>query len=387
MKRQKTIGLYPSSSSSVTVSAEQLELGVALAFELAGAGREAAQPPAVRRLAVGGVAVGAGGGVGGLDGLLVGQVEDGGAAEPVGFGLVLGVEVGRPGAQGGGRGPRRGGQRAQQRQRGPVADPLPQLAAFGVADGFAGVVEHVVEQFLVRPGAGRRPLLGLPVFGERGGLVEEDADVAAAALDEVAGQQFPALDRFEVHVLEIRVAAGRAGCGTASSLPLCGVAVTRIRCRWRPWPGRWTSSYRCIRDRPPVPSETQVWASSMISRSGQPCQELVAAPGALDEVGRHDDVRVPVEERLALEQASFQPADGAGQHQLGVDAELARAAPAATARRARGRTARPGRCASPCSSSSAAIRPASTVLPMPTSSAISSRTVSCRSAISSGTSW
>ena len=43
--------------------------------------------------------------------------------------------------------------------------------------------------------------------------------------------------------------------------------------------------------------------------------------------------------------------------------------------------------ASPCSSSSAAISPASTVLPMPTSSEISIRTVSCRSAISSGTSW
>ena len=189
--------------------AEQLELGVALAFQLAGAGREAAQPPAVRRLAVGGVAVRAGGGVGRLDGLLVGQVEHGGAAEPVGFGLVLGVEVGRPGAQGGGRRPRRGGQRAQQRQRGPVPDPLAQLAAFGVADGFAGVLEHVVEQLLVRPGEGVAALLGMPVFGERGGLVDVDADVAAAALDEVAGQQVPALDRFEVDVFEVRLQQGQ----------------------------------------------------------------------------------------------------------------------------------------------------------------------------------
>ena len=42
---------------------------------------------------------------------------------------------------------------------------------------------------------------------------------------------------------------------------------------------------------------------------------------------------------------------------------------------------------SPRSSSSRAISSASTVLPMPTSSAISSRTGSRRSAISSGTSW
>lgn len=45
------------------------------------------------------------------------------------------------------------------------------------------------------------------------------------------------------------------------------------------------------------------------------------------------------------------------------------------------------RVASPCASSSLAMSPASIVLPMPTSSEISSRTVRCRSAISSGTSW
>ncbi len=44
-------------------------------------------------------------------------------------------------------------------------------------------------------------------------------------------------------------------------------------------------------------------------------------------------------------------------------------------------------CASPRSSSSRAIRHASTVLPMPTSSAISSRTGSSFKAIKSGTSW
>ena len=38
---------------------------------------------------------------------------------------VLGVDIGRPGAQGGGSGSGRGGQRAQQCQRGPIPDPLP----------------------------------------------------------------------------------------------------------------------------------------------------------------------------------------------------------------------------------------------------------------------
>ena len=81
---------------------QQLQLGVVRAFQLGGAGGEAAQPPAVRRFALSRIAVGARGRVGRLGGLLVGQVEDGGAAKPVGLGHVFGVEVGGPGAQGGG---------------------------------------------------------------------------------------------------------------------------------------------------------------------------------------------------------------------------------------------------------------------------------------------
>ena len=302
--------------------AEQLELGVALAFELAGAGREAAQPPAVRRLAIGGVAVRARGGVGRLDGLLIGQVEDGRAAEPIGFGLVLGVEVGGPRAQGGGRRPRRGGQRAQKSQRGPVPDALAQLAAFGVADGFAGVLEHVVEQLFVRPGEGVAPLLGQPVFGKRGGLIDVDTDVAAAALDEVAGEQFPALDRFQIHVFEVwleqgqqvaelLVLAAMRGRGDQDQVPLAvlGQALDQLV------PQHPRSSAAAIGDAGVgLVDDQQVRAS---------VPELLAQAGALDEVGRDDDVRVPVEKGLALEQAAFELADGAGQDEFGVDAELA----------------------------------------------------------------
>ena len=128
---------------------QQRQLGVGLAFQLGGPGGKAAQPPAVRRVALFGVAVGSGGGVGGLDGLLVGQVEYGGAAEPVGLCLVVRVEVGRSGAQGGGGRAGRGGQRAQQRQRRPVPDPLPQLSPGRVPDGFAGVLQDVVEELLI----------------------------------------------------------------------------------------------------------------------------------------------------------------------------------------------------------------------------------------------
>ena len=51
--------------------------------------------------------------------------------------------------------------------------------------------------------------------------------------------------------------------------------------------------------------------------------ELLAEPRALDEVGGHHEVAEPVEERLALQQPAFQPADRTGQHELGVNAELA----------------------------------------------------------------
>ena len=162
----------------------------------------------------------------------------------------------------------------------------------------------------------------MPVFGERGGLVDVDADVAAAALDEVAGQQLPALDRFEVHVFEVRLQQGQQvaelfllaavrGGGDQDQVPLgvLGQALDQLVPQHpRPAAGAVGDAGVGLVD------DQQVRAA---------VPELLAEPGALDEVGRDDDVRVPVEQGLALEQASFQPADGAGQHQLGVDAELA----------------------------------------------------------------
>jgi hypothetical protein len=50
--------------------------------------------------------------------------------------------------------------------------------------------------------------------------------------------------------------------------------------------------------------------------------ELVPAPGGLDEVGGHHRVGVPLEQRLAGGQVAFQPAGGGGQYELGVEGEL-----------------------------------------------------------------
>ena len=136
-----------------------------------------------------------------------------------------------------------------------------------------------------------------------------------------------------------------------------------------------------------VVASAAVWASSTMTRSGAARRKSSAAALGLDEVGGHDGDRVALEDRLPVVQAAFQAADGAGQHQLGLEAELrpaARAPLLGQARRAQhGQPLR--RCPGPAARRRSG-RPRS-VLPMPTSSAISSRTVSCRSASSSGTSW
>ncbi len=53
-------------------------------------------------------------------------------------------------------------------------------------------------------------------------------------------------------------------------------------------------------------------------------QEVVAPAVRLDVVGGDDDEVVDVEERLADAAALLEPADGRGQHQLGLDVELVR---------------------------------------------------------------
>ena len=184
---------------------QQGDLGVACPLQPFGPAGEALEPPAVCRVALRGLAVRTRGGIGGLDGLLVGEVKHGRAAEPVRFRDIRGVDVGGPGAQGGGGGPRRGRQRPQQRQRRPVPDPLPELAAVGIADGLAGVLQHVGEQFLVIPGQQVGPFLAQPVLREGRRLPGIGADVTASALHEVAGEPLPSLDRFKVDRSQARL--------------------------------------------------------------------------------------------------------------------------------------------------------------------------------------
>ena len=114
--------------------------------------------------------------------------------------------------------------------------------------------------------------------------------------------------------------------------------------------------------------------------------EVVAATVALDEVDRHDRVRVHVEQRLAVQAGRARGGRRSTTAPVRRRCGTSRPAPAATARRGAAGTARTCAATSPCSSSSLAISAASIVLPMPTSSAISSRTGSSLSAISSGTS-
>ena len=149
---------------------------------------------------------------------------------------------------------------------------------------------------------------------------------------------------------------------------------------------RRSSSWRWWRPRAVAPN-ANVWASSTITSSGQARTKSLAAAVGLDEVRRDDDVRVLLEERLADRQAALEPLRRAragrarrrGGTSSAARAATARRGAAGRARRAAGR--RRGRAFRGRSGA------ASMVLPIPTSSAISSRTGSSLSAISSGTSW
>src|SRR5215204_4922362 len=102
-------------------------------------------------------------------------------------------------------------------------------------------------------------------------------------------------------------------------------------------------------------------------------EEIVAPPIGLHEVRRDYDVGVAVEDRLPRPQRPLQAGGGAGQHLLRLDVELLaqlRLPLAGELRRAE--DGEP--VGLPLSSSSRAIRAASIVLPMPTSSAIRTRT-------------
>ena len=163
--------------------------------------------------------------------------------------------------------------------------------------------------------------------------------------------------------------------GTPPPCRECGVAVTRIRWRSGSAASPCTSWWRWCR--PPRPSPGVGAGVGLVDdhqlRAG--AEEVVAAAVGLDEVGRDDDVRVDARRatgRRGRPRSSRR--GGAGQDELGVEVELVAQLAPATARRGAAGRARRAAATSPRSSSSRAISAASTVLPMPTSSAISRRT-------------
>ena len=193
---------------------DQLELLVVGAFERRA---RAAKRCSRRRCGVSpsdGVGVRAGRRVGGLDGLLVGQVQDGGTAEPVGLGHVLGVQVVRPGGQRRGGRPRRRGQRPQQRQGRPVPHPLPEPPPSGsrtVSRAYARTSSN--SSLYSRDSAYLRSW----VSRSSGNGVDSSRYLRMSARRRwtkyCASSSRPG-DRLQVHVRQARLAAGRAGCGS-----------------------------------------------------------------------------------------------------------------------------------------------------------------------------
>ena len=209
-----------------------------------------------------------------LERLVVALVEDGGAADRVGLGDGGGLGCWRRGCAASPR--RRAGWR---RARAAAPAPTTSGRAGGGAlpesllDLVAGVGEHVVEEVAVGRGEAVGLVAGEPVARgrvcprrgsggcRRGGAARSGGRGARrplASLDEVGG----ARGRGRGRPRRLR---------KASSLPVCGVAVTRMR--WRLWVGgevaqqlvALVAAGAC-----PAPEPaTQVWASSTITSSGQ----------------------------------------------------------------------------------------------------------------------
>ena len=83
-----------------------------------------------------------------------------------------------------------------------------------------------------------------------------------------------------------------------SPLPLCGVAVSSMRCRSGSAARPETSSKRCVAAFPRCRTGTSVGLVDDHQFRGL-IQELVAPSVGLDEVGRHDHERIAVEQGLA----------------------------------------------------------------------------------------
>ena len=193
-----------------------------------------------------------------------------------------------------------------------------------VGDGFPGVVEDPGEELPV-PGLEAVGLVAFETPGEGRVRVEVVADVGPATLHHVLREpaaEPPAVvgggvggEVGELRVEELdegaerRLLAAVRGGGDEDEVPLrvggeTGDEVVALV----------TSLALC----PPGGGVGLVHDHQLRARP----QELVATAVGLDEVHRHDDVRVDVEERLVQGAAPLQPGGGGREHDLGVDLEL-----------------------------------------------------------------
>ena len=343
MNRQKITGLYPSSSSSFVVCSISWQLLVVGAFELPGAGGEPLQPPPVRRVPVRTC----------RRPRRASRRRTRRSPRRAGPGRRTG-RAGRPRSR-----PRRPGcPPAWSASRRPPAATRPAPAAAPAPTSTAPAAGAC------RP-RGRGPSRGrTPRTSSNSSLYAGDSAYLrswvsrssgngvdssryfrmsrAPPLHEVPRQQLAARDRLQVHVRQARLeqaeevaeavllAAVRGG-GDQDQVPVLVRGEARDELvPQHPRPAAGAVGHAGVR----LVDDQQVRAA---------VPELLAQPGALDEVGGDHDVRVPVEQRLAEQQAPSPAAGSSTAAPAPRECRTWTAAPAATARPAPGRTAPPAR--------------------------------------------
>ena len=142
---------------------------------------------------------------------------------------------------------RRRADAAHQRQCAPEGEPSPTLVRPGAFDDAEAVVEHrIVEGPMLRAQIVRA--LGRFVAREDALLAPVPAgDVDAPSLHEMAGEPDPRRPRCRAKPPANSSSSRLSRRSNAASSPLCGVAVSRIRCRSRSSASRFSSSKRCWR--------------------------------------------------------------------------------------------------------------------------------------------
>ena len=108
----------------------------------------------------------------------------------------------------------------------------------------------------------------------------------------------------------------------ASSLPLCGVAVTRTRCRDLSSAISPQQLEALLAPAPDAAGQRAAVGLVHDDELGALEDEVLGAARRLDEVGGDDGEAVAVEDRDAQRQVALQALDRAAQHQLGLDVEL-----------------------------------------------------------------